>query len=100
MVAGIIYLSTPHRLEGTEILSFWQRVLSILKFDQGFNLNRQVLSRLRETASLFRDIAIRYDKTNLRVDTLSIYETKITKIKDGGILSKAKKQIVSAVFWS
>lgn len=95
VVAGVVYLGTPHRLEGVDISSFGQRILSILKLDLGFNINRQVLSRLRESASLLRDVAVRYDKTNLRVDTLSVYETKAAKIKDGVIIPKTKKMIVS-----
>lgn len=94
IIAGIIFLGTPHRLEGVDVLQFGQRILSILKLDENSNPPRQALSRLKESASLFRDVAVRYDKTNLRVDTLSVYETRATKIRDGGLILKNKKVIV------
>lgn len=94
VIAGITFLGTPHRLEGVDVLQFGQRILSILKLDESSTLPRQVLSRLKESASLFRDVAVRYDKTNLRVDTLSVYETRTTKIRDGAIILKSKKLIV------
>lgn len=97
-IGGIVFLGTPHRLKGGDNRHFGERVVSILKLEDvaGF-ISRQGLSRLKETSSLLDGLASRFNRTNLRVDMLSVYEQRPTKPRDVGPLtlrSKVKKLIV------
>lgn len=91
-----MFLGTPHRLEGVNNRDFGERVVSILKLeDVAGSISRQGLSRLKETSSMLVGLASRFNRANLRVDMLSIYEQRPTKIRDMGPLrSKVKKLIV------
>ncbi|KAJ3541339.1 hypothetical protein NM208_g4656 [Fusarium decemcellulare] len=92
-IAAIVFLSTPHRLEGVSTEQFGERLLAILKLDTGSQLSRLSLQQLKDHASSISDLAYRFNKTNLRVDMLSVYETKVTKIKSSHI-KRAKRIIV------
>ena len=93
-IAGIVFLGTPHRLEGTSPQQFGARLIAILRLEVGNLLSRQSLQQLRNNSGLISDLAIRFNKTNLRVDMLSVYERKVTKIRSYGI-KRTKKIIVS-----
>ncbi|KAF4450028.1 tetratricopeptide repeat domain-containing protein [Fusarium austroafricanum] len=82
-VAGIIFLSTPHNLRGVDTVQFGERLLNILRLDVGDSMSRQALERLKNSANVISELANRFNRTNLRVDMLSVYETKVTKIKSG-----------------
>ncbi|KAF5011182.1 hypothetical protein FDECE_2668 [Fusarium decemcellulare] len=92
-IAAIVFLGTPHRLEGVSTEQFGERLLAILKLDTGSQLSRLSLQQLKDHASSISDLAYRFNKTNLRVDMLSVYETKVTKIKSSHI-KRAKRIIV------
>ncbi|KAI1456285.1 P-loop containing nucleoside triphosphate hydrolase protein [Annulohypoxylon moriforme] len=96
-IGGIVFLGTPHRLEGVNNRDFGERVVSILKLeDVAGSISRQGLSRLKESSSTLDGLATRFNRTNLRVDMLSIYEQKLTRIRDTGPLrSKVKRLIVT-----
>lgn len=91
-----MFLGTPHRLEGVNDHHFGKRVVSILKLeDVAGSISRQGLSRLAETSATLDGLATRFNRTNLRVDTLSIYEQKLTRTRETGALrSKVKRLIV------
>lgn len=97
-IGGIVFLGTPHRLEGGDNRHFGERVVSILKLeDVAGSVSRQGLSRLKETSPLLDWLASRFNRTNLRVDMLSVYEQRPTKTRDVGTLtlrSKVKKLII------
>ncbi|KAI0483545.1 P-loop containing nucleoside triphosphate hydrolase protein [Xylaria cf. heliscus] len=95
-MGGVMFLGTPHRLEGVDYRQFGERVICILK-PEGVagSISRQGLSRLKETCSMLEELASRFERVNLRVDVLSVYEKIPTRIKDPGTLrSRTKKLIV------
>lgn len=67
----------------------------MLKANAGLNLGRQVMTRLKEDSAVLRDVAMRFSMTSLRVDLLSVYETKVSKVRDSRFLQKYKKMVVS-----
>ncbi|KAK7992997.1 tetratricopeptide repeat domain-containing protein [Apiospora saccharicola] len=93
-VAGIVFLGTPHHMEGVSEEDYGERISCMLRATPGLNLNRQILSKLKESSGVLRDIAMRFSLTNFRVDILSVFETKVTKLRDGRILQKNKKIVV------
>ncbi|KAK1775513.1 tetratricopeptide repeat domain-containing protein [Copromyces sp. CBS 386.78] len=100
-IAGIIFLGTPHRLEGVTSGQTGERIISILKLEEVTgSLSRQCLTKLRDSCSTMIDLASQFNITNLRVETLSVFEERPTKVRDTGrvtlsaLRSKTKKLII------
>lgn len=101
-IAGIIFLGTLHRLEGVTSAQTDERIISILKLEEMTgSLSRQCLARLRDSCSTMIDLVSRFNITNLRVETLSVFEDRPTKVRNTGrvtlraLRSKTKNLIVS-----
>lgn len=94
-IAGIVFLGTPHRLEGATEDDFGDRLASILKLDTltGTTLSRQSLARLRD-ARVMLELADDFDETNIRVEMLSIFEEELTQIKDHRSLVPRTRKII------
>lgn len=95
-MAGIVFLGTPHRLEGVSDEEFGDRLVCILKLDisTGTTLSRQSLVRLRDESPLILDLADRFNETNIRVNMLSIFEERSTQIKDSRALRSRTRKII------
>lgn len=97
-VAGIVFLGTPHRLEGgasDEELS--DRFTRILKLDikNTTPLSSKSLKRLKREFRLILDVADRFNEANLRLNILSIFEERNTPIKDArALISRLRDSIV------
>ena len=92
----MVFLGTPHRLEGATEDDFGDRLASILKLDTvtGTPLSRQSLARLRD-ARVMLELADDFDETNIRVEMLSIFEEGLTQIKDHRpLVPRTRKTIV------
>ncbi|KAJ5363978.1 uncharacterized protein N7496_009691 [Penicillium cataractarum] len=94
-IAGIVFLGTPHRLEGASEGDFGGRLASILKLGNltRTTLNRQALARLRD-ARVMLELADDFEETNIRVEMLSIFEKELTEIKDHRPLKPKTRKII------
>jgi hypothetical protein len=99
-VAGIVFLGTPHRLEGglsdEELGDRFTRILK-LDINNGTALSSKSLRRLKREFRLILGIADRFNLANLRLNILSIFEERDTPIKDTrALIPRTRKSIVRA----
>ncbi|KAK3290456.1 P-loop containing nucleoside triphosphate hydrolase protein [Chaetomium fimeti] len=102
-ISGVVFLGTPHLLEGVGNRAFGERLVGIMKLeDAAGSLSNKCLTRLKESSHMLADLAGRFNRTNLRVDILSVFEQKVTRIRQSGALrrSKTKKMIPPAALAS
>lgn len=97
-MAGIVFLGTPHRLEGGDE-ELGDRFTRILKLDtnNGTALSSKSLRRLKREFRLILGIADRFNLANLRLNILSIFEERDTPIRDTrALIHRSRKSIVRA----
>lgn len=95
VIAGIVFLGTPHHLDDATDEQYGERIACLLKANIGTSLQRQTFTRLKRNSFVLRDISVRFSKISLQVPTLSVFETKASKLRDSGIFQKSKSLIVS-----
>ncbi|KAI5853292.1 hypothetical protein GGS23DRAFT_591200 [Durotheca rogersii] len=93
-ITGIIFLGTPHSLEGADAQEFSSRALSMLKIGPGNPLCRQSLMRIQKGSLLLRDLANRFQSANYRVKMISVFEKETTRIREPWYLFSGQKDIV------
>jgi len=95
-MAGIVFLGTPHRLEGVSDEEFGDRLACILMLDisTGTTLSRQSIERLKKESPLILDLADQFNDTNIRVNMLSIFEERTTQIKGTRALRSRTRKII------
>ncbi|KAH6624106.1 hypothetical protein B0J18DRAFT_427284 [Chaetomium sp. MPI-SDFR-AT-0129] len=97
-ISGVVFLGTPHLLEGVGNRAFGDRLVGIMKLeDAAGSLSNKCLARLKESSSMLADLAGRFNRTNLRVDILSVFEQKVTKIRQPAALRRSKTKNIIIV---
>jgi hypothetical protein len=86
-ILGITFLGSPHATSSPEALS--DICLLILR-SVSDNVSKQTYSRVKEELTHLIDISNLFDDIELRVPTLTVYETKTTTVRGG-----RKKSIIS-----
>lgn len=97
-VAGIVFLGTPHRLEGVgsdeELGDRYTRILR-LDNNNAAPLSGKCLKRLKREFHSILGVADRFNEANLRLPILSIFEERNTPIQESRSLrSRTRKLIV------
>ncbi|KAK8018781.1 tetratricopeptide repeat domain containing protein [Apiospora marii] len=100
VMAGITFLGTPHQLDGATHEQYGEQIACLLRANPGLHFNRHTFVKLKEDSVLLRDIATRFNETILRVDILSVFETKVTKLRDSSFFKRNKKRVVVDSFLS
>lgn len=98
--AGIIFIGGPHDLANTQELK--EKVLDISRCFAKKSLSKEAAANIREEVVELRDISSRYTNINLRVDTLSVFETVGTTLRYGRLgITKQKRTVgvISVQLW-
>ncbi|KAM7183026.1 hypothetical protein V8F33_013854 [Rhypophila sp. PSN 637] len=95
-IGGIVFLGTPHRLEGVSEQQLGERLSHILKFDSGnsSNMTNKMLNKLKLEVKYMVDLASRFNKANYRVDVLSVYEKRPSNMKATRVGIPKTKRII------
>ncbi|KAL2119880.1 hypothetical protein VTJ04DRAFT_6841 [Mycothermus thermophilus] len=95
-LSGIIFLGTPHYLDGASPGEFGERLVTLLKL-AGLSLspNARTLETLKATSEVIANLSKRFEQVCIRVNVLSVYERIQSKVREpGSLLKHSTKKVV------